>query len=132
MRRLAAVGAVTFWFFAGTPGLGAAEQAVEDRAYELNREGMIAMSEARFEDAIEAFERAAELATDYAIVGRPLMYTPVFMTAWAAEKIDRTSKACAAYRRYVRLAAEHPVEPTKIDHATAYVSTHCKTGTKQP
>ena len=98
----------------------------EERAYSLNREGMIAMSEARFDDAIAAFTQAADLVADYGIAGKPLMYTPVFMTAWASEKIDHTREACAAYRRYLQIAVEHPVEPTKVEHANAYVSTNCK------
>jgi tetratricopeptide (TPR) repeat protein len=98
----------------------------EDRAYAMNREGMVALSEGRFEDAIESFERAAKLSTDYTIIGRPLMYTPVFMSAWGSEKLGRTQQACRAYREYLRIAVEHPVEPTKIDHATAYVADSCR------
>lgn len=98
----------------------------KDQAYGLNREGMIAMSEARFTDAIDAFHRAAELADDYSIPGKPLMYTPVFMTGWASEKIARTREACAAYRRYLRLAVEHPAEPTKVEHANGYISANCQ------
>ncbi|MFZ5863241.1 MAG: tetratricopeptide repeat protein [Nitrospirota bacterium] len=98
----------------------------EDRAYALNREGMVAMSEARFEDAIAAFDRAAEVATDYAIIGRPLMYTPVFMSGWGSEKIGRTRQACRAYRDYLRIAVEHPGEPTKVDHAKAFTAANCQ------
>jgi hypothetical protein len=98
----------------------------EERAYGLNREGMIAMSEARFVEAIDAFQRAAELASDYSIMGRPLMYTPVFMSGWASEKIGRTRQACAAYRDYLRIAVEHPVEPTKVEHATGFIATNCR------
>jgi tetratricopeptide (TPR) repeat protein len=98
----------------------------EDRAYALNREGMVAMSEARFAEAIEAFDRAADVATDYTIMGRSLMYTPVFMSGWASEKIGRTREACRAYREYRRIAVEHPVEPTKVDHAKAFISTNCR------
>ncbi|HET8760511.1 MAG TPA: hypothetical protein VFN94_05560 [Nitrospiria bacterium] len=97
-----------------------------DRAYDLNREGMIAMSEARFTEAIDAFRQAAALATDYSIMGRPLMYTPVFMSAWGAEKIGRTRQACAAYRDYLRIAVEHPVEPTKVDHAKGFIAANCQ------
>jgi len=98
----------------------------DERAYDLNREGMIAMSEARFDDAIAAFGEAASLVSDYGIVGKPLMYTPVFMTARASEKIGHLQEACKAYRRYRRIAVEHPVEPTKSDHANAYVSANCQ------
>ncbi len=103
----------------------ALEPEPHERAYELNREGMVAMSEARFEDAIAAFERAARVAGDYAIAGKPFMYTPVFMTGWASEKIGRTREACAAYRDYLRIAVEYPVEPTKADHAKGYVAASC-------
>ncbi len=98
----------------------------EDRAYALNREGMVAMSEARFAEAIEAFDRAADVATDYAVIGRSFMYTPVFMSGWASEKIGRTREACRAYREYRRIAVEHPVEPTKVDHANAFVAANCQ------
>ncbi len=107
------------------------EPETQERAYELNREGMIAMSEARFTDAIAAFERAAALVDDYEILGKPLTYTPVFMAGWASEKIERTPEACKAYRRYLRLAVEHPVEPTKVEHATAYVATNCQDPVRQ-
>lgn len=103
----------------------AGEPSDEDRAYALNREGMIAMSEARFEDAIDAFDSAAKLAKDYAITGRSLMYTPVFMSGWGSEKIGRTPQACRAYREYLRIAVEHPIEPTKTDHANAYLAANC-------
>ncbi len=103
-----------------------ADPSDEDRAYTLNREGMIAMSEARFAEAIEAFESAAKLATDYTIIGRSLMYTPVFMSGWGSEKIGRTQQACRAYREYLRIAVEHPVEPTKVDHAKAFVAASCQ------
>jgi hypothetical protein len=104
----------------------AADARDDDRAYALNREGMVAMSEGRFEDAIAAFDGAAKLATDYSIIGRPLMYSPVFMSGWGSEKIGRTNQACRAYREYLRIAVEHPVEPTKVDHANAYISTNCR------
>jgi len=48
------------------------------------------------------------------------------MTGWGSEKIGRAREACAAYRHYLRVAVEHPVEPTKIDHANAYVTTNCQ------
>lgn len=106
----------------------AAEASVTDEAYERNREGMVAMAEARFVDAIEAFEDAAKLVPDYGINGRPLMYTPIFMQGWASEKIGREASACRAYREFLRIAREHPVEPTKVDHATAYVGERCRNG----
>ena len=96
-----------------------------DSAYALNREGMIAMSEARFTEAIDAFERASTLVLDYGILGRPLMYTPVFMTGWASEKIEAVSSACMAYRRFLNIAPKDAIEETKAEHATAYLATNC-------
>jgi tetratricopeptide (TPR) repeat protein len=119
-------GFVAIAALAWTAVAAGADPSGADRAYALNRAGMIAMSEARFAEAIEAFDRAAELATDYEITGTSLMYTPVFMSGWASEKIGRTQGACRAYREYLRIAVEHPVEPTKIDHARAYVSNNCR------
>jgi hypothetical protein len=120
-------GAVIVAALAWAAAASAADPSDEDRAYALNREGMIAMSEARFEDAIAAFDSAAQLAADYTIVGRSLMYTPVFMSGWGSEKIGRTQQACRAYREYLRIAVEHPIEPTKVDHANAYVTANCGT-----
>lgn len=98
---------------------------VDEEAYALNRDGMIAMSEARFDDAIDAFQRAAVLRADYGIVGRPLIYTPLFMTGWASEKIGRTVKACEAYRRFLHFSPLDTAEPTKIDHAASYLASQC-------
>jgi hypothetical protein len=109
-----------------------ADPSDEDRAYSLNREGMIAMSEARFVEAIDAFQRAAQLSTDYSIMGRPLMYTPVFMSGWGSEKIGRTRQACRAYREYLRIAVEHPIEPSKVDHAKEFISTNCREDSPKP
>jgi tetratricopeptide (TPR) repeat protein len=112
-------------FLAWATIAGGADPIDEDQAYALNRDGMVALSEGRFEDAIAAFDHAAKLATDYTIIGRPLMYTPIFMSGWGSEKIGRTQQACRAYREYLRIAVEHPVEPTKVDHAKAYISINC-------
>jgi hypothetical protein len=124
VRRFAVAGVVFLVWALACRAEGSS--LIEEQAYELNRTGMIAMSEARFEDAIEAFDRAANLVGDYDISGKPLMYTPVFMTGWASEKIGRTRKACAAYRRYLHIVVEHPVEPTKVNHANAYVAANCQ------
>jgi hypothetical protein len=96
-----------------------------DSAYALNREGMIAMSEARFKEAIDVFQRASTLVLDYGILGRPLVYTPVFMTGWASEKIEAVSSACTAYRRFLNVAPKDAIEETKADHATAYLAANC-------
>ena len=96
-----------------------------DSAYGLNREGMIAMSEARFSDAIDAFRHASQQVSDYGIRGRPLIYTPVFMTGWAFEKIGAVAGACEAYRTFLDIAPQDAIEETKADHATAYLAANC-------
>ncbi len=98
---------------------------VDEQAYALNRDGMIAMSEARFEDAVDAFRRAAAMVPDYGIRGKALMYTPVFMTGWGSEKLGDVAAACEAYRRFLAAAPADAVEPTKADHAASYVAAHC-------
>ena len=108
------------------PALNSAQStSLEDQAYELNREGMVEMSQAAFEKAIEAFDKAAALAKDYEILGRPLTYTPVFMAAWAGEKIGRVKEACGAYRRFLQIAPPGRVEATKAEHAKEYLKLHC-------
>jgi tetratricopeptide (TPR) repeat protein len=97
----------------------------EEEAYEYNRQGMIAMSEAEFEEAIVNFQKAAALAKDYQIRDRPLIYTPVFMTAWASEKIDRVTEACREFKRFLEIAPPDAVEPTKAEHARDYLNHHC-------
>jgi len=103
---------------------GAMSQS-EDEAYEHNRQGMIAMSEAEFEGAIIEFQKAAALAKDYQITGRPLVYTPVFMTAWADEKIGRIREACREFQRFLAIAPPESVEETKAEHARDYLKQHC-------
>jgi tetratricopeptide (TPR) repeat protein len=98
---------------------------VDEQAYALNRDGMIAMSEARFEDAVDAFRRAAAMVPDYGIRGKALMYTPIFMTGWASEKLGDVAAACEAYRRFLAAAPADAVEPAKADHAASYVAAHC-------
>ena len=117
---IAAVALVCTW---GDVRGGAA--AIDEQAYALNRDGMIAMSEARFEDAVDAFRRAAAMVPDYGIRGKALMYTPIFMTGWAFEKLGDVAAACEAYRRFLAAAPADAVEPTKADHAAAYLAAHC-------
>jgi len=89
----------------------------EKEAYEHNRAGMVNMSMARFEEAIAEFNQAAALLPDYQIRGRPLIYTPIFMTGWAYEKIGRLNEACEHYRRFLEIAPPETVEETKAQHA---------------
>lgn len=96
-----------------------------DDAYEHNRQVMIAMSKADFEEAIAEFQSAAALVKDYQIIGRPLVYTPVFMTAWANEKIERIPDACREFKRFLAIAPPESVEKTKADHAREYLKQHC-------
>ena len=110
----------------------AAAAPVDDQAYALNRDGMIAMSEARFQEAITAFEQASALVLDYGIRGRALLYTPIFMTGWASEKIGGMPKACDAYRRFLAVAPADVVEPTKAEHATSYLAARCSAASPEP
>lgn len=98
----------------------------QDEAYEHNRLGMIAMSKAEFDEAIEKFREAARLVTDYQIRGRPLVYTPVFMTGWAYEKTGRDAEACEAYRRFLTIASPEALEETKAEHAREFISERCR------
>jgi tetratricopeptide (TPR) repeat protein len=95
---------------------------LEEAAYEHNRAGMANMSMARFEEAITEFEKAAALASDYQIRGRSLIYTPIFMTAWAYEKLGRLHEACKYYREFLTVAPTEMVEETKADHARAFLA----------
>lgn len=115
--------AFVLWAVCFASGIAAAQ--TEDEAYEYNREGMILMSQADFEEAAEAFKNAADLVLDYQIRGRALMYTPVFMTAWAYEKIGRVPDACEQYRRFLRIAPPEAVEETKADHARGFLNGNC-------
>jgi len=115
---------VTFLLFMVIPSQGAGAPSDED-AYEHNRQGMIAMSKAEFEEAITEFQAAAALAEDYQITGRSLMYTPVFMSAWANEKIGRIGEACRDFRRFLAIAPPERLEETKADHARGYLNQNC-------
>ena len=124
----AVLGIFTVAFWLGTvvgAGVWAQVPRVADEAYGWNREGMMAMSQARFEDAIRHFLRAAELAEDYQVQGRPLVYTPVFMAAWAHEKSEKRAGACREYRRFLKVALSEKMEPTKAEHARDYLSQYC-------
>jgi len=61
----------------------------EEKAYEHNRKGMINMSKALFDEAIVEYKKAYGLVHDYQIRDKSLIYTPIFMTAWAYEKSRR-------------------------------------------
>lgn len=98
----------------------------QEEAYEHNRQGMIAMSQAEFEEAIAEFQKAASLSEDYEITGRPLNYTPVFMAAWAQEKIGRVEDACRSFRRFLQIALTEAAEQTKVEHAREYIAQHCR------
>ena len=91
--------------------------SVQDQAYEYNRAGMMDMSMARFEEAIEEFRKAAALLPDYQIRGRSLVYTPIFMTAWAYEKIGRQNEACDQYQKFLESSPPEMVEESKAQHA---------------
>ena len=107
---------VAFLFLSGMNSAQALSPA-EATAYEHNRAGMINMSMARFEEAIVEFEKAVALYPDYQIQGQPLVYTPIFMTAWAYEKIGRIDKACEYYRKFLEISPPDAVEATKAQHA---------------
>jgi tetratricopeptide (TPR) repeat protein len=96
-----------------------------EQAYAYNRDGMIDMSEARFDEAIEQFQHAADLVPDYGITRRDLRYTPNFMIGWAHEKQGRIEEACRAYRRFLDLAPAQLIEQGKADHANQYFDRHC-------
>jgi tetratricopeptide (TPR) repeat protein len=123
MRRWRFVAPVFLIAVLGGPVADAS--AVDEQAYALNRDGMIAMSEARFEDAVDAFRRAAAMVPDYGIRDKALIYTPIFMTGWASEKLGDVAAACEAYRRFLAAAPADAGEPTKADHAAAYLAAHC-------
>ena len=96
-----------------------------EKAYELNRQGMIDMSEAKFDEAILLFQQAFRLKSDYEISGKPLIYTPLFMTAWAYEKTGDIPKACENFRLFIERAGSR-AEPSKKEHADHFIKDHCK------
>ncbi|HUJ79502.1 MAG TPA: tetratricopeptide repeat protein [Nitrospiria bacterium] len=96
-----------------------------ERAYAFNRAGMIDMSEARFDEAIDQFQQAADLVPDYGITKQSLRYTPTFMIGWAHEKQGRIEEACWSFRRFLDLAPADLIEAGKADHARKYLVKHC-------
>jgi len=108
-----------------TPAIDQDDAQAMERAYAHNRAGMIAMSEARFDEAIEQFQHAAELVPDYGITKRGLRYTPNFMIGWAHEKQGRIDEACRAFRRFLDLAPAPLIEEGKADHARRYLGREC-------
>jgi tetratricopeptide (TPR) repeat protein len=96
-----------------------------EQAYAYNKAGMIDMSKAQFDEAIEQFQHAAELVPDYGITRRDLLYTPNFMIGWAHEKQGRVEEACRAFRRFLDLAPASLIEQGKADHANQYFDQHC-------
>jgi tetratricopeptide (TPR) repeat protein len=127
MRRAALIG-LTAGVIAGWAGAAAAAGAEADRAYSLNQEAMAEMSQAAFESAADKFLRAAAIVPDYAIEDRPLRYTPTFMAAWAYEKLGAAARACRYYGRFLEIAPADRAEPTKLEHARAFVDQHCGRG----
>ena len=95
-----------------------------EQAYELNRQGMVAMSEAKFEEAVLLFRKASEKIPDYGIKGRPLYYTPTFMSSWAFEKMGKNPEACVDFKKFLALVGEKG-EESKKEHASVFIRTHC-------
>ena len=100
--------------------------SVEEEAYEHHRAGLLNMSMARFEEAIGDFRKAAALLSDYQIRGRPLVYTPIFMMAWAYEKLGRFREACGYYQRFLEISPTGLIEPTKALHAREVLDQECE------
>lgn len=122
----AVLAAGLIWSPAGAAVIDENETArLMEQAYAYNRAGMIAMSKAEFDDAIEQFQKAAELVPDYGIIRRGLRYTPNFMIGWAHEKNGRDEKACHSFRRFLDLAPHQWLEEEKADHARQYLGRHC-------
>jgi tetratricopeptide (TPR) repeat protein len=108
-----------------TPAVLSGDAQLAERAFAYNRDGMIAMSEARFDEAIEQFQQAAKLVPDYGITHRELRYTPNFMIGWAQEKQGRPKEACRAFLRFLDLSPPALIEQGKADHAGQYLGQHC-------
>lgn len=109
----------------GPSGRAAEGPTVAEEAYAHNRDGMIAMSKARLEDAIDEFQKAAALVPDYGIIRRGLRYTPNFMTAWAYEKLGLHNEACRYFQRFLELAPVQSMEEEKTEHAHLFLDHHC-------
>lgn len=93
----------------------------EERAYEHNRKGMINMSKALFDEAIVEYRKASNLVPDYKIRNQSLIYTPLFMTAWAYEKIGEIFMACLHYKQFLKITSVGFIEETKKSHAREYI-----------
>ncbi len=93
----------------------------EEKAYEHNRKGMINMSKAFFDEAIVEYKKAYGLVYDYQIRNQSLIYTPIFMTAWAYEKIGEVLTACQYYKQFLKVASDKFIEKTKASHAREYI-----------
>jgi len=102
-----------------------ADADVTERAYGYNRDAMIAMSEAQFDEAIDLFQKAAALVPDYGITRRELRYTPNFMTGWAYEKLGQEAAACKFFGAFLTRSPSERVEASKADHATDFIARHC-------
>ncbi len=105
----------------GTVPTPPVDPQTQEQAYEHNRSGMMKMAMARFDEAIVDFQMAAEMMEDYTILDRPLVYTPVFMIAWAYEKLGDGVNACKTYQRFLDLAPGALAEPSKVSHARDYL-----------
>ena len=93
----------------------------EEKAYEHNRKGMINMSKALFDEAIVEYKKAYGLVHDYQIRNQSLIYTPIFMTAWAYEKIGEILAACHHYKQFLKVASDEFIEENKEAHAREYI-----------
>jgi tetratricopeptide (TPR) repeat protein len=124
---IAAVISVLVWAGAGA---APASDATRDQAYAYNRDGLTAMSKARYEEAIQLFDEAARMVPDYGILNRSLSYTPTFMLAWAAQKLGRNKVACRHFQDFLDIAPAELLEPDKATHAREFLATQCgATGT---
>lgn len=99
--------------------------SMEKEAYEYNRKGMIKMSMALFDEAVVEFQKASSLLTDYEIRDRSLVYSPLFMTGWAHEKMGHETEACRFFGRFLSSSPPEWIERSKADHAESYLE-NCK------
>ena len=97
-----------------------------EKAYILNQEAMIDMSTAQFQPAAQKFIKAASIAQDYQIRGRSLVYTPIFMAAWAFEKIKDFDQSCRYFKQFLEISPVEYREETKVKHAREFLGGHCR------
>ena len=83
------------------------------------------MSMAQFDSAAEKFIQAAQIAPDYSIKDRPLLYTPNFMAAWAFEKTGKRPYACKYFKHFLDIAPTGERETSKANHAEEFISRRC-------